>query len=127
MTDPTQTQVVTTTIDVKLDNRTVTLSKLPIKRYTEVFDILDKIPKSIEQMDQLSYDKILQTVPSLVKTALPEVLAVIVIGSGLKKEEVDELALDEIMKLLAGIIEVNKYADVMNEIKKVFARPQAST
>lgn len=125
MTEP--TAVVTTDIKVQLDKREVTLSKLPIKRYTEVFDILDKIPQSIQTIDELSYDKILQTVPQLVKNSLPEVLKIVQIGTGIPQEEIDELALDEIIKLLAGIIEVNKYTDVMSQIKKLFAQPKQST
>lgn len=125
MTTP--TAVVTTDIKVQLDKREVVLSKLPIKRYTEVFDILDKIPQSIQTIDELSYDKILQTVPQLVKNSLPEVLKIVQIGTGIPQEEIDELALDEIIKLLAGIIEVNKYTDVMSQIKKLFAQPKQST
>ena len=109
------------TIDVKLDNKTVKISKLPLGKYAELLGALEDIPKTLGKFDGLSNDDFMAQLPKLITVALPDVIGIIAIATPLSKDEIEELGLDEVVDLVVAIAEVNNYKKVFSNIKKLTA------
>lgn len=107
-------------IEVKIENRTLVVKKLPLGRYAELLKALQNLPKHINGLDGLSNDQIIPKIPTILAESLPDVIALFTIATDLKKEEVEEMGLDEATDVFLAIIEVNNYQAVFEKIKKTF-------
>jgi hypothetical protein len=111
------------TIEVKLDSRIIIVKKLPLGKYAELLKSIQELPKHIPQLSGKTTDEILKELPFLISVALPDIISIFVIATDLKKEEAEDLGLDEAVKLALAIIEVNNYKEVFENLKKALARP----
>jgi hypothetical protein len=110
-------------IEVKLDDRVIEVSKLPLKRYAEVFQAIEELPKHVSGLSNKSFDEIIQMLPSLVAHAMPDFIRIISIATGLTQKEIeDEMGLTDLVKVIEGLIEVNDYQALFDTIKKIQAR-----
>lgn len=110
------------------DDRKVVVSKLPLKKYVDVFNAIGKLPEQLDQIAGKSNQEIFTELPSLIATFLPEVARILSVATGLKEEEIMELGLDEATELFVAVIEVNNISKVTDNIKKLTARQtEAST
>lgn len=107
-------------VEVKLDNRTLVVRKLPLGKYAQLLKSLQNLPKHINGLDGLSNDEIIPKIPTILAESLPDVVAVFTIATDLKKEEVEELGLDEATDVFLAILEVNNYQAVFEKVKKAF-------
>lgn len=107
---------------VNLENKSVTVSKLPLGKYAEVFMALEELPKQIGGLDSFSNEEVLQRIPFIIGKALPEIAKIISIATDLTEEEVLESGLDEVLELIAAILEVNNIQGVVESAKKIMAR-----
>ncbi len=112
-------------IEVKLDEKTVIVKKLPLGKYAELLAAVKELPKHIQGLETLDNPTIVAKLPQIIAGAFPDFVNIITIATDLKKEEVEELGLDEATNIVLGIIEVNKYREVYDNIKKALARPDA--
>lgn len=110
------------TIKVELDNKTVTIEKMPLGKYAEVLTLINQLPEKIGGLENLTSDEIFKKLPSIIATSLPEVVNILSVATGLTVEAVNALGLDEVVKLTVGVYEVNNYRDIIERIKKA-ARP----
>jgi hypothetical protein len=112
------------TIQIKLDSgKEVAVKKLPLGKYAELLGALDELPKHLNGFDTKSTDDLVAQLPKLIAVALPDVIKVVSIATDLTAEQVAELGLDEVVKIIVALIEVNNYAEVIETIKKLTARP----
>lgn len=111
------------TIQIKLENKEVTIKKLPLGKYAELLGALDELPKHLGSFDSLSTDALMAQLPKLIAVALPDVIKVVSIATDLTPDEVAELGLDEVVKIVVALIEVNNYKEVIDTIKKLTAQP----
>lgn len=109
-------------IEVKLENRTVVVKKLPLGKYAEVFETLQELPKEASDLAGISKDELFTRLPQIVATFLPEVAKVLSVAAEVKYEEIMEMGLDEAVDLLGAVIEVNNFAKVVDSAKKMMAR-----
>lgn len=114
-------------IEVKLDEKTVIVKKLPLGKYAELLAAVKELPKHIQGLDTLDNPTIVAKLPQIIAGAFPDFVNIITIATDLKKEEVEELGLDEATNIVLGIIEVNRYREVYENIKKALARPDQIT
>lgn len=110
-------------IIVKLDDKELIISELPIGKYAELIKALKKLPKHVVGFDKLDVDQTLERLPEVLNDALPECLEILSIATGLKKEELEVYGLHKIVKIILAVVEVNDYRDVYDSIKKAMARP----
>lgn len=115
--------IVAKTLKVELDTQTVELSKLPLRGYADLLNALEKLPQELNKLDNASNDEVLNILPKVIANSLDEVIKVLTIATPLDEDAVGKLAIDEVIKLLQGVITVNKYAEVYEDVKKLFARP----
>lgn len=111
------------TIKIKLDGLEVEVKKLPLGKYAELLGALDELPKHLSGFDTKSTDALMAELPKLIAVALPDVIKIISIATDLTPEQVAELGLDDVVKIITALIEVNNYREVFENIKKLTARP----
>jgi len=111
------------TIQIKLENREVTIKKLPLGKYAEVLGALDELPKHLIGIETKTTDDFVAELPRLIAVALPDVIKILSIATDLTPEEVSELGLDEVVEIIEGLVEVNNYKAVFSSVKKMTARP----
>jgi hypothetical protein len=109
---------------VKLDNQTIEVAKLPIGKYAELLKALKELPKHVKGLENKPNDEIFAMLPNLIGEALPDFIEILTIATPLKKEEVEEMGLDEVTRVVVAIVEVNNFKEVFDNIKKVTARPE---
>lgn len=95
---------------VELNEKKYTISKLPLGRYSELLEALDKLPTILSSLDSVSQEKIIEQLPRLAKDALPELIKMISIGSGIDEQTLlGEMGLFELAELFTTIWEVNEF------------------
>lgn len=110
-------------IKIKLDYSEVEISKLALGKYSELLKAIKRLPKSVMSLNGKTNDEIFDLIPSLIGESLPDVIDLLTIATPLSKEEIENLGLDEVVRIVIAVIEVNNYQDVFNSLKKVIARP----
>lgn len=107
---------------VQLDNKTITVKKLPLGKYAELLSALDELPKKVSGLEGLSNDEIFANLPKLLAEALPEVIKVLCIATELDEKEVNEMGLDEVTRIVVAVAEVNNFREVFDNLKNLTAR-----
>lgn len=110
---------------IEKPEETVEISKLPIGRYSELLTIIKKILATTgvaKDLVNLTDVEFVAKIPELVVQNMPDALEIVRIGTGLPKEKIAAFGLDEIVDLIIGIVEVNKYSEVYEKIKKGLAQ-----
>lgn len=105
-------------IEIQLEDSVLEVKKLPILRYAELMKALKPILAQFDLFDKTDTQELLGQLDSIVESNLPSVIDAICIATTLKKEEVETLALDEIMDIVMAVIEVNNYKKIFDQIKK---------
>lgn len=111
------------TIIADLDGQKIEVKKLPIGEYAELLKAIKKLPSHFKNIDDLDVSTIIDKLPEIIGDSLPDLLAVISIATKMPVEEVEQLGLDDISKLIIAIYKVNNYAEVYQLIKKGLAHP----
>lgn len=109
-------------IKVELEQKTITISKLPLKRYADLLRGVRELPKHVKNFDQLGSDTIVEILPTLIADCMPDIVSIITVATDLTAEEVENMGLDEVTKVVLAVVEVNNYQEIFNSIKKARAR-----
>lgn len=113
---------------VKLENnRELEIRKLPLGKYAELIKSLKGLLKQVGGLDKLSTEQLFEVLPELIANNLPEFIKLFTIATDLTYEEAEQLGLDEAVKIVVAIVEVNNYRAVYENLKKVFAHPPVPT
>lgn len=107
---------------VKLEKKTIEVSKLPLGKYAELLRALDELPKNLAGIDKIDNDEIVSRIPNIIANALPEFIKIVSIATPLKEDEIVELGLDEVVDVVLAIIEANNYKDIFAKIKNLTAQ-----
>ena len=98
---------------VKIDNKEYKIEKLALGRYAELLGALEKIPEQLNAMGEISEENLIKALPKMLKEALPELLEVISLGSGIPKETIEkEFGLTDLAKVVKAIFEVNEFKEL---------------
>lgn len=111
-------------IKVKLDDREITIKKLPLGKYVELLNQIRKLPKHLQALPNLDNATVLESLPNIIADSLDDFIGIITIATELTPDEVRSMGLDEVTKIVLGIIDVNRYKEVYEMIKKAIAQPQ---
>lgn len=107
---------------VHLDNGSIEIAKLPIGKYAELLKAVKELPKHVSGLQGKTNDEILATLPAIISEALPDFIGILMIATPLKRQEIEEMGLDEVTRVVLAIVEVNNYREVYENIKKAMAR-----
>ena len=111
------------TIKVQLDDKEVEVGKLPIGEYANLIKAIKKLPQHLVKIENLSKAKIIALLPDLAADALPDLIGIVAAGVKLPPEEVAQLGLHEIIKLVEAFLTANKFDEISESVKKIFAHP----
>jgi len=106
---------------VQIEDKKVEIKKLPIGQYAEILKALKELPKHFRNLEGLKPDKVLELLPGLIGSSMPDVVRIISIASDLPESEIEKMGLVEVTKLVEAIYSVNDFAEVYNIIKKAVA------
>lgn len=107
------------TIKVKLDEKTVEISKLPLGKYADLLKALKQLPRLLKDFQGKSNDEIVERLPIIIGESFDDFIGILVIATDLQPEELKLLGLDEVVRLILAVFEVNNYQEVYKNIKKV--------
>jgi hypothetical protein len=98
---------------VKIDNKEYKIEKLALGKYAELLEALDKIPEQLNAIGTISEENIIKALPKMLKEALPELLEIVSLGSGIPKETMEkEFGLNDFAKVVKAIFEVNEFDEL---------------
>lgn len=110
-------------VTLTLNNKEVTVKRMALGKYTEVFTKLQELPPEIGTVLQTEGDQMITKLPLLVATFLPEVIKILSIATPVSEKELnEEYGLDEAVQLLGAVLEVNNIAQVIESAKKIMAQ-----
>ena len=103
----------------------VAIKKLPLGKYVELIKAIKQLPKRIPELSGLSFDEVLNKLPSLIEDAYPDFIEILMIATPLTKEDLesDWFGLSEAVDAILAVVEVNNYREIFEKIKKATARP----
>jgi hypothetical protein len=112
---------------VQTDFGPIEVSKLPLGRYADLLKAIKNLPKHATALQGKSNNEIIDNLPTLIADSLPDIIGILEISTSLKKDQIEQMGLDDVVKIVVAVIEVNNYRDIYNQIKKVTAQPAQIT
>jgi len=107
-------------IEIKINEKFYTVKTLPIGRYAEILDVLNKLPEIFSTINAVSKEEVLKVLPKVTKDALPELIKVISIGSGVEENVIsEEMGLIDIAELFVAIWDVNDFTKLGNVLGRL--------
>lgn len=111
---------------ITLDSqREITVKKLGIGHYKDLFASLKNLPGLVADLDTISTEAILAKLPEIVATSVDELVDVLLHfvheSTPITKEEALELGLDEFIMIVEAILEVNNAQYIGEALKKALA------
>lgn len=97
----------------------ITARKLVIRDFAEVMRRLGDLPKRLEGIDTDTTDGFLKALPTLIADSLPELASIIALATDADEEQVMDLDLADFTALVASILEVNRYEEIMAFLGKI--------
>ncbi len=95
------------------ENKTVTINKLPLGKYTEVLQEIEKMPEAINRFLDAKKDDQIVVIASVLADAVDDITGMLSIATGLDEKEIkEEVALDEAVEIIEAIFEVNRFFDL---------------
>lgn len=95
------------------------IKKIKLGQIPQVVAIFRRIPSIVGGIDKLDNEKIIEMLPELIESALPELAKLIALVTDLKEEEVLDLSLDEFTQIVVWSLEVNNTSEIISNVKKV--------
>lgn len=113
------------TKEIKLDEKTVKITKLPIVQYAELIRAVKELPAHFKDLQGKENSQLIEKLPEIIVNGLPDFIKVLTIATPLTESEIEQLGLDEITKLVMAVIEVNNYQEVYKTLKNAMTPAKA--
>lgn len=108
---------------IQISGKDITITRLPLKKYVDLLKSIKSLPSHLSSLGGLDNSEVVSKLPTVIAEAYPDIVAIIEIATPLKKEEIEEMGLDELVDVLKAIAEVNRFGKIMDAVKKVTALP----
>lgn len=114
-------------MEIKIEQKTIQIKKLPLKKYADLLLALQELPKKYEKFkdfDKADNSQIVAMIPQLLGDSYPDLVRILTIATPLTKEEIesDDFGLSEFTDCIIAIIEVNNFKGIFSKAKKAMAR-----
>lgn len=104
--------------EVQLEDQVLVVKKLPIVRYAELMKAIKPVLNQVDLFDKMENEDLIKNLDTIIANNLPAIIDSICIATSLKKEEVEQLGVDEIFEVVVAVIEVNNYKKIFDKVKK---------
>ena len=113
----------TITILTSKGERKYIIAKLPLGKYAQVFEELNRIPGILLKAIELDVDQLLSDLPVIVAKSWLDLIGVISIATGIPKKVLEnDVGLDEGIEIISAIIDVNNFFDVAQKGKLLYIK-----
>lgn len=111
--------------EIKLSNgKTVTIKNLPLGKYAELLKAIKKLPKTLQDLETVDNKAIIENLPLIIANSWGDFMDIFTIATPLKKDEIEnDIDLDDAVEITLAVIEVNKYKEIYEKVKKALAQP----
>lgn len=118
----------TKSITVEIGGTPYDIKKVPLRKYAELIKAVKSLPKTVGLIDGVSNDKILELLPDILTNSFPDLLNILSIATPIPSDVIDsdDFGLDEALKVVMAIVEVNNYQGVFDTVKKAMASYQTT-
>lgn len=105
---------------ITINGKDIVLKKLPLGKYAAILKAMKKLPEKLGKFGEISNEKVIALLPSMISDSLPELLQILSIASDIPVKELeDDYGLDDVTLLLQGIFDVNDFALVKKNIQNL--------
>lgn len=108
-------------VSFEINGKNVVVRKLPLKKYAELLGAFEELPKHLDLVNGKSNDEILANIPQIISVCYPDVQRVVHVVTEMTNEEIDQMGLDDLIKIIEAALKVNNYSDIYSKIKKMMA------
>jgi hypothetical protein len=114
-----------TQTEVKLDNDSYFIKKMPLRKYAAFLEVLDELPQEVKKVfssaDTSSNDQFFNSIFSVLSKSFPQVVKLLSVATDVPEEKLmDEYGLLEAAILLKAVFEVNDFLAVKNALVAAF-------
>lgn len=102
---------------MEIQAKKITLGQLPT-----LAGIVRAFPQVLGNLEALDNATIVEKLPQIIEVALPEVAKIVAMTTNLKEEDVETLDLAEFTEIVAQVLEVNRFEEVVKNLKVISHR-----
>lgn len=104
-------------------NEKIVVEQLALGKFSELLKAFDKLPAYFNEIAGLTNDQMITKLPEVIGNSLPEFLNVLSIATNIPAEKLNEMPLEDGIDLFLAVIEVNKFREIIERLKKSFNPP----
>lgn len=106
---------------IQVNGKDVIIRKIPLKKYPELIAAFEELPKHFKELSGKKNEEILAMAPQLIGVCYPDVARVFAVATNLPTEEIDGMGLDDAVKIVEALMEVNDFSYIIDKVKKMIA------
>ena len=115
------------TKNIELNEKTYSISMLPLGKYAELVGALKSIPEIVADVDALEKEAIIGKLPEIVEKAFPELLQVLHIATGIDVDILkNEIGLVQAVEIIEVVFDVNDYEMLGKVLGRLSDKVQAN-
>lgn len=107
---------------IQINGKDIVIKKIPLKKYAELIAAFQELPKYFKDFSGKSQDEIVTMLPMLIGSCYPDVSRVFQVATNLPGEEIDEMGLEDAVRIVLAIMDTNNFGYVYETIKKMIAQ-----
>lgn len=97
------------------------IKKMPLGRYAQAMEELEKIPGLVGQLTNMETEDIFKQLPKMLATSFGDVVGVLSVATKIEKEFLqEEVDLEEAVDLVQAVIEVNNFFALGRKLGELF-------
>lgn len=109
-------------IKLLIGDREIIIEKIPLGKYPAIIESLQGLAKHKELFSDISGESIMQSLPQILIVATPEAIKVIHTITGVEEEAISKWGLDDLVRCVEAIFEVNDFNYVYGTLKKAMSQ-----
>lgn len=114
-------------MEIKIQNKTIKIGVIPIKEYSNLLKQLKTLPKYFNEISGKTNNEIFEMAPEIITNCLPDILAIFEQATGVKKEDLENYGLADLVDIFVAVIQENRFVESIDKLKKGFTLKQKET
>lgn len=113
--------------NITVNGKEITLKKIALTKYPAIISSVQDLSSHKELFGDMSQGALLSALPQIILVAQPSVIKVASTISEVPEEEVSQWGLDDLVRVLEGVLEINNFEYIYHTLKKAMARLNTAT
>jgi|WetSurMetagenome_2_1015567.scaffolds.fasta_scaffold48084_5 hypothetical protein len=107
---------------IEVNGKPVIIKKIPLGKYPEIINVLKGFSEHKKLLGDYSNTAIIAALPDLIMVAMPTVYSLVCVVTGVQETDVKEWGLDDFVRVIEIVFELNNYEYIYTTLKKAAAR-----